>query len=504
MTKAEHFHLSTLSLIFSTLGLSLGVFIEVLDSAIANVALANIAGSFSIPQKEAAWVITSFGVSNAIALPIVGWLSKNVGEIRLFLWCIFLFSISSLFCGLANNLEMLVLFRIVQGFTAGPMTCISQSVIYNIFPPDKKNIGLGIWGMVIGIAPIVGPVLGGIITDRYSWPWVFYINVPLGFASGYLVWKLLSKYKSPIVKTPIDWIGLIFMIIGVSSLQIFLEQGNDYDWFNSTYISCLGISSIIFLALFIGWNFLSRNPIVDFSFFKDSNFVVGTLLSSVGYTIFFCSLALFPIWLQGYMGYTPLWVGISTAPITLVPLITFIPLGAYMHRFSFRALASLSFFLLSLSCFLFSKMNTQISVDFLMQLRLFQGSALVFFYIPLLRISLSSIPNHMLTSAAGVYNFLRLLIGTGFGVAIFLFLSQRRDIFHHARLAESITPYHSFYAEISKLGEASFFSKEEMFELFNFYVDQQASTMAVTDLYWISGFIYLLFTPLIYLTNKKS
>lgn len=303
------------------IAIGLGTFIQVLDTSIANVAIPYIAGNLSVSADQGTWVITSFAASNAITLPLTGWLSDYFGRVKLFVWSILLFVVTSFLCALSNGLIMLVLFRTAQGAVAGSLIPLSQALIVSCNPSDKQGAALGFWGTVVVVAPVLGPIVGGYLTDVYSWPWIFYINVPIGLFSALVVWRYLKNCDTPIIRKPIDWVGMFLLATGVGCLQIMLDQGKDYDWFESNTIIVLTIISIVSLVYFIIWNHFQEHPIVDFSFFRNRNFALGTVAITFGFLVYFASTVTTPLWLQTEQGYTPYWAGIAVAPIGLAPFV---------------------------------------------------------------------------------------------------------------------------------------------------------------------------------------
>ena len=280
------------SLALATIGLSLATFMQVLDTTIANVSLPTISGNLGASASQSTWVITSFAVSNAIALPLTGWLSKRFGETRIFVWATMLFSLASLFCGMAQSMGMLVVARALQGFVAGPMYPLTQSLLVSIYPREKRGMALALLAMVTVVAPIAGPILGGWITDNYSWEWIFLINVPIGIFASVVVRTQLEGRPEPIEKPPIDYIGLITLVIGVGALQVLLDLGNEDDWFHSTHIVVLAIVSAISLAIFLIWELTDEHPLVDLSLFRHRNFRVWTIGLIVAYILAFMAAAI--------------------------------------------------------------------------------------------------------------------------------------------------------------------------------------------------------------------
>src|SRR5579875_389551 len=276
-----------------------------LPLATFDLSLATIAGNLGASQDQSVWVITSFTVANAITLPLTGFLARRFGEVKTFVWATLLFTIFSLLCGLSTSLGMLVLFRAVQGAMAGPMYPLTQSLLVSIYPAAKRGMALAILAMVTVVAPIAGPVLGGWITGNYSWEWIFFINVPIGIFAAVVVAGQLRGRPEYIDKARIDWVGMITQILGVGSLQILLDKGNQLDWFNSRTIVILAIVSAISLAVFLIWELTDREPVVNLRLFRHRNFAAGTLALVLAYAAFFSIGLLVPLWLQNTLEYTP-------------------------------------------------------------------------------------------------------------------------------------------------------------------------------------------------------
>lgn len=287
--------------LLGTLALSSATFMNVLDSSIANVSLPAIAGDLGVSPNQGTWVITSFGVANAIAVPLTGWLSQRFGPVRLFTTSVMLFVLTSWLCGLAPNMTTLIFFRILQGLVAGPMIPLSQALLLSSYPKALAGLAMALWSMTTLVAPVMGPLLGGWITDNISWPWIFYINLPVGFGAAFITWRIFKNRESPTRKLPIDSVGLALLVIWIGALQIMLDKGKELDWFHSGEVVALGVVALVGLIAFVIWELTEVHPVVDLTLFKRRNFWAGVLALSVGYGLFFCNVVLLPLWLQQYM-----------------------------------------------------------------------------------------------------------------------------------------------------------------------------------------------------------
>ena len=488
-------------LLLLNIALGLGTFIQVLDTSIANVAVPYIAGNVSVSADEGTWVITAFAASNAIVLPLTGWLSDCFGRVRLFVWSVLLFSLASFLCGFSTSLTMLVVFRVIQGAVAGSLIPLSQSLLVANNPPDKRGAALGFWAMIVVVAPILGPIVGGYLTYIYSWPWIFYINVPIGLFSALVAWYFLKNKESSLVRNPIDWLGLFLLSLGVASLQIMLDKGKDLDWFESNSIIALTLVSGIALSYFVIWSRFQQYPIVDFSFFKIRNFALGTLMITIGYLIYFGSTVTIPLWLQTEQNYTPFWAGVATAPVGIIPFCFAAPFGKYLQTADPRKAAALSFFLFGWGFFYQAQFTTEVSLHHLMFVRFLQGFGLLFFFLPIFQIALSPISEAKYANASGLFHFIRILVGSGFGTSLSIELWTRLEIFHHARLADAINSYRSVVVAMYQhlAGYSVSFTPEVVSRVLDAQVEQQAFMLATNDLSWLAGWTFFLMVPIPFL-----
>ncbi len=483
-------------LILLTLGLSLGTFMQVLDTSIANVSLPAISGNLAVSPNQGTWVITSFAVSNAIALPLTGWLSRRFGDVRLFAASTLLFTLASLLCGLAPSLPLLIAARVLQGAVAGPMIPLSQSLLLNNYPPEKRGLALALWSMTVIIAPILGPILGGWITDNINWPWIFYINLPVGMLSVFLTWTILGKRSSARHSVPIDKVGLALLVLGVGTLQIMLDKGNELDWFASGSIAALCATAVVALSVLVVWELTEPHPVVDLHLFARRNFLVGTTILSIGYLVFFGNVVILPLWLQTNMGYTATWAGLATAPIGLLPVFLSAFVGKNMHKIDLRIWPAFSFAVFAAVAFWNSTFNTDVTFWQIVIPRLLMGFGVAGFFVPLTALTLSGIPPEMLASATGLSNFCRILAGS-FGTSLSITLWERRGAYHHSILAEHVTAFDPGIGEFF----GTLATRTTTPALLEQTLNQQAVLLASNDIFWLSGCCFVALMLLVWLAR---
>ncbi len=485
-----------------TFALALGTFIQILDTSIATVAIPTIAGNLAVSTSDGTWIITSFSASNAIVLPLTGWLSSQLGRTRLFIISTIGFSLTSWLCGIAWNLPSLVLFRTLQGAVAGTLIPLSQTLLLMNYPKNRQSFALAIWTMVVVTAPVLGPVLGGWITYDYGWEWIFYINIPLGFLSAYLTWFILKGRDSERKKLPIDYFALVLLILSVSSLQIALDKGNQWDWFRSTKVNILFVTFIISTTCFLVWNRLSKAPVIDFKLFKNLNFVLGTVLVTIGFVLYFGGTVLMPLWVQNSLGYTPLLAGLAVMSIGIGPVITSIPVSRWMEKYDLRTLVTISFLIFAATFYWYTDLNTEVDFWGIAIPRFWQGFAISIFFLPLVKLSLFDLPKEELASGSGVFNFIRILFGGGIGTSLSITFYNRRAVLFHSNIAESIDAMRPEFISWTRHLKSLGFSKMEAIELLNDSVNQQSETIALINYFWLSALLFILSSPLIWLCKK--
>ncbi|WP_109127503.1 DHA2 family efflux MFS transporter permease subunit [Dyella sp. C11] len=474
------------NLALTTVGLSLATFMQVLDTTIANVSLPTIAGNLGVSVNQSTWVITSFAVSMAISLPLTGFLTRRFGEVKMFIWSTLLFSIASFLCGIAQSMPMLILFRAIQGAVAGPMYPVTQSLLISIYPPAKRGMALALLAMVTVVAPIAGPILGGWITDNYSWPWIFFINVPIGIFASMVVGNQMAGRKDVTMRPKMDYVGLITLIVGVGALQIVLDKGNDEDWFNSSFIVITSIVSVISLAVFLIWELTDKEPIVNLRLLRHHNFRVGTIALVLAYAAFFAIGLLVPQWLQRNMGYTSTWAGFAAAPLGILPVMLTFIVGKYASRTDMRLLASCAFLVMGATCFMRSNFFLQVDFWHIAGVQLFQGLGVALFFMPVTTILLSDLQPHEIAAGGGLATFLRTL-GASFSASLTTFLWDHRAIVHHAQLTEHITPYDtSAQATLQSAGISGQASNGFLEQLIN----NQAYQISFNEVFHLLGWVF--------------
>lgn len=478
------------ALVIMTLALSLATFMQVLDSTIANVAIPTIAGDLGASSSQGTWVITSFGVANAISIPITGWLAKRFGEVKLFLISTALFVFASWLCGVSHSLEMLIACRVLQGAVAGPIVPLSQSLLLNNYPPHKRGMALAFWSMTVVVAPIFGPILGGWLSDNWHWGWIFFINVPIGLLVVAFSWKVLGKRETATQIQPIDTVGLVLLVVGVGCLQLMLDQGREQDWFNSNEIVILTVIAAIALITLVIWELTDENPVVDIALFKIRNFSVGCLSTSLAFLIYLGSVVLIPLLLQQVYGYTATWAGLAAAPVGFIPIILSPLIGRFGHKVDMRLLVTLSFFVYGMT-FYWRAVTFEPNMTFadVALPQFVQGLGVACFFMPLTTITLSGVPPEKMASASSLFNFLRTLAGS-VGTSLTTFMWYNREAVHHTQLTEVINPYNpisqAYFTSMQNLGLSDAQSASNLART----ITAQGFIMGANEIFWLSAMVF--------------
>lgn len=485
----------------TALALALGTFMQVLDTTIANVSIPTIAGNLGASADQGTWVITSFAVANGISVPLTGWLMQRFGIVRTFVASVLAFTAASFLCGVAWNLESLVFFRVLQGAVSGPMVPGSQALMLMLFPPAKKGLALALWSMTTLVAPIMGPMLGGWISDNATWPWIFYINIPVGIFTFAVSWFYLRKRETPTRKLPVDTIGLSLLVVWVGALQIMLDKGKDEDWFSSPFIVVLTIVSLIAFAAWLIWELTEKHPIVDLSLFKHRNFTFALIPMCLGYAVFFGNIVLLPLWMQTQLGYTATWAGLLAAPGGLIAVIVS-PLAArFLARYDARWLTSMAFVAFAASYYMRSQLTADAAViDFIIP-QLIQGLAMGTFFVAILTIMLDGIEPQRVPAASGLAIFLR-TIAASFATSITTTFWDRREAFHQAHLADSSSAYDAPMQQALEHMHSLGLSDSAALAALNKQMVNQAYLLSSIDYFWISSWLTLAMIALVWLARR--
>ena len=489
--------------VWGTIALSAATFMNVLDSSIANVSLPAISGDLGVSTTQGTWVITSFAVANAIAVPLTGFMTQRFGQVRLFMASVILFMMASLLCGLAPNMTTLIAFRALQGFVAGPMIPLSQTLLLSSYPRAKAGLAMAMWSMTTLVAPVMGPLLGGWITDNISWPWIFYINIPVGIVAASITWALYRKRESTTHKVPIDAIGLALLVLWVGSMQLMLDKGKELDWFHSPQIITMAVVAVVGFAFFLIWELTDKHPVVDLSLFKRRNFWSGAVATAVAYGLFFGNVVLLPLWLQQWMGYTATQAGMIMAPVGMLAIFFSPIVGLTVGKIDPRRYATFSFLVFALVLWMRSNFNTQADFVTIIIPTIIQGIAMAFFFIPLVTITLSGLTPDRIPAASGLSNFLRITAGA-MGTSLTTTLWDNRATLHHAQLSETINQGNNAATSAMSGLASSGFSSEQVLGQMNRIVDQQAYMLATNDIFYASAILFLLLIPLVWLAKPQK
>jgi DHA2 family multidrug resistance protein len=481
--------------------LALGTFMQVLDSTIANVSIPTISGNLGVSSDQGTWVITSFAVANGISVPLTGWLMQRMGVVRVFVVSVLLFTLASFLCGIAWSLSSLVMFRLLQGVVSGPMIPGSQALLLSIFPPEKKGMALAIWSMTTLVAPICGPILGGYISDNYSWPWIFFINVPVGLFCAAVCWQGLRSRETPTRKLPIDAVGLSLLVIWVGSLQLMLDTGKDRDWFSDPIIMTEAIIAAVGFLAFIVWELGEKHPIIDLSLFRGRNFSLGVLVYCLGYAVFFGAVVLQPLWMQTWLGYNATWAGLVAAPSGVVAVLISPFVGKYLDKLDARIFATVSFVAFGVSYFMRAGYTADASFSAFVMPLLVQGIAMSMFFVAMLNIMFDGIPGQRIPAASGVSNFLRITSGA-FATSIVTTFWDRHAALHQSRLAEATSAYDiRLQQAMDGLRNLGLSDAQSLGTLARSLANQ-AYLMSALDYFWICGWLSFASIALVWFARR--
>ncbi len=499
---------------------TLATFMEVLDTSIANVALPHVAGSLSAGQDESTWILTSYLVSNAIVLPLSGWLSSIVSRKYFYMGCVAIFTISSFLCGFAPNLAMLIVFRILQGAGGGGLQPSSQAILADTFPPAKRGMAFAVYGIAVVMAPAVGPTLGGWITDNFSWRWIFFINIPVGILSLLLTQRLIQDppyfRRRKLSETRIDYIGLGLIALGLGTLQVILDKGQREDWFESHFIVGLTVISAASLIFVIFWEWNHKDPIVELHLFRQRTFAAANfLMFMLGFALLGSTLLL-PLFMQTLLGYTAERSGMALSPGGFAIMLMMPLVGFLLSRYSPRWLMVFGLAMLSFS--LFHMTSFDLSVDFqtMIMARVYQGIGLAFLFVPINTAAYAFLPREKNNAASGLMNLAR-NIGGSFGISFVTTGLSRRAQFHQVRLVEKLNAANPQFQSalrgatrtvlgggVAGPGTGPGTAQQHAYAMVQGSVIQQSTMLAYIDNFWVLGVVIFCLIPCVFLIKKQK
>ncbi|MHB9072481.1 MAG: DHA2 family efflux MFS transporter permease subunit [Desulfobaccales bacterium] len=495
-----------------TIAVMAGTFMEIVDTTIVNVALPHIAGSLASSEDETTWILTAYLVSNAVILPITGWLSALFGRKRFLMLCIALFTFSSMLCGMATNLGMLIVFRIIQGVGGGALQPISQAILLETFPVEERGMAMALWGIGVIIAPIVGPIMGGWVTDNLTWRWAFYINLPIGIVSLLLTYLFVfdPDYIRGQRARGIDYWGLGLLVVGLGALQVVLDKGEREDWFSSDFITRLAIIAALALIFLIYHELKTRHPVVDLRLFKERNYASGvTIMFFFGFVLY-GSIMLLPLFLQTLMGYDATLAGWALAFGGIGSLLIMPIVGRLTQIMDSRKIVFVGLVINAYAVYLMSQYDTNINFFHAWWPRFVQGFGLGSTFVSLTTLTMSRISQEKMGNATGIFNLMRNL-GGSFGIATATTLLARRGQFHQNHLVEHITPLaqpfidwqHRMSQALPDLGAnwQWWNAPQAMAGLYQETI-RQARMLAFCDDYWFFTIVFLCLLPLVFLMRR--
>ncbi len=416
-------------------------FMEVLDTTVVNVSLPHIAGNMSSTVEEATWVLTSYLVANAIILPATGWLATFFGRKRFLMSCIILFTIASALCGAATSLPLLILARILQGLGGGALQPISQAILLESFPPQKRGVAMSVFGLGVVVAPIIGPTLGGWMTDNYSWRWIFYINLPVGMLALFLIQLFIQDppYIRAARPPRIDYLGFGLLALWIGCLQVALDKGQQEDWLASAFIRTLLIVGIMGLILFIFRELMTDHPLINLRVLKNRNFLIGTLLMTLMGAVLYGSIALLPLFLQTLLGYSAFKSGLTVSPRGFGSIVGMFLVGRILGFFDGRVLIAVGFTLLAISTWQFGNLDLIIAPSNVTWPNILNGFSTALVFVPMTTLAMGTLKNEQMGNATGIFNLMRNL-GGSVGIATVTTLLARGTQTHQAIMSAHISP----------------------------------------------------------------
>ncbi len=484
--------------------------LEVIDTSVVNVSLNHIRGSLSAGIDEATWTITAYLVANAIIIPMTGWLSRLVGRKRYLMLSVGLFTFSSFLCGSAHSLSALIFYRILQGIGGGGLQPLSQAILLETFPPAKHGIAMAVYGIGVLFGPIIGPLLGGWITDNWSWPWIFYINIPIGLIS--IIMTMFFIVDPPYlrrvnIREKIDYWGLGLIVVGIGCLQVVLDKGQREDWFSSAFIIRLAIISAVALIAFIIVELRTRDPILNLRALENVAFASANVIQLIAFFALFGSIVILPIFVQELMGYTAFLAGMVLAPGGVATVLIMPLVGLSLTRINPKAILICGIVIMAYSMFMMTRFNLSVDYDIIAWSRIVMGVGMGMIMVPLMTMAFATIKKEEMANATSIFSLIRNIAGS-FGVAIMTTILARRAQFHQARLSEQLNPYDTHYQlglnkAMSVLGaKAGPVSEHAANGLIFQQLMRQANLFSFNDAFHVASIMMICVVPLVFLLKR--
>ncbi len=496
MIKSEtetEIELSPVARFMATFALMLGAFLFVLDYTIANVAIPYIAGGLGTGANEGIYVITSFAVGNAVVVPMTGWLSKRFGMIRTLSLSLLFFTIFSLFCGAAPTLLSLTVFRFLQGAAAGPLIPLSQGLLVVIQPKKRIQLILALYAMVVLVAPVFGPIAGGYFCIYWDWRWIFYINLPVGLFCTFAVYSILKPLNKSHSGIKVDLVSFFLLCVGMTALQIFLDKGQEWDWFGSEKIWIAAILAFLGIFYLLLWSKITKEPLLELSLLRNRSFMIATLIVFFTYSMYFGSIVLIPLWLQTQMGYNALAAGIAVAPIGLGSILISLPVAKVLDKVGPIWPMMIGFIIIAISNEYVRYFPENIDRYHIMLSRFILGLGIGFWITPLMNMAALSLPKEKLASGLGIFHLVRGISG-GVGASLYPTIYLRRQIHQHSNLVSNI----SEYSETSR----EYLNAARSLDLADVFINKQASVIALNEVFHLMAIVILLLLTILFFAIK--
>lgn len=492
---------------------TMAAFMEILDTTIVNVALPHIAGSLSSSVNEATWALTSYLVANAIVLTISGWLSSAIGRKLYFLICIVMFTFCSFLCGIASSLPELVIFRLAQGFFGGGLQPVQQAIILDTFPPEKRGAAFGVTAIATIVAPVLGPTLGGYVTDAYDWRWIFFMNIPVGALAAALIFALVEDppWLKRAAAKHIDVVGLALITLGLGALQVMLDRGEDDDWFDSGFIQLMAVLAAAGIAGAILWLRTAKRPIVNLEVFRDRNFAMGCVCISAVGGVLYAGAVVIPQFAQSIMGYTATWSGLILSPGGLAIIVMIPIVGQAMRHLQTRLIIAAGFFVMGCAFIYSSRLSPDIDFGTLVGMRAAQTVGLAFLFVPISTIAYVTLPRSLNGDATALFSMFRNVFGS-IGISLATAAITQRSQVHQAQLSKWASPFHqpfndlvaSYQASLVAMGHTAAAAHDVAVGMVYQAFRKQAQILAYSDVFLYAGLVALCVVPFCFFLTKRK